>query len=65
MILILIQVSYTIGVAKPLNIYLNTYNVNKTKYSDQQLEDKIEEFYDLSPRDITIKARETSNKKVS
>ncbi|HHH54913.1 MAG TPA: methionine adenosyltransferase [Bacteroidetes bacterium] len=46
---ILIQVSYAIGINEPVNIYVNTYGTNKTKYSDQQIADKIREFYDLRP----------------
>ncbi len=45
----LIQVSYAIGINEPVNIYVNTYGTNKTKYKDQEIADKIEEFYDLRP----------------
>lgn len=49
---ILIQVSYAIGVSKPVNIYVNTYNTNKTEFSDHEISAKIEVFYDLSPAAI-------------
>jgi len=49
---VLIQVSYAIGVAKPVNIYINTYGTNKTEYSDFEIADKIAEYYDLSPAAI-------------
>ena len=45
----LIQVSYAIGINEPVNIYVNTYGTNKTKYKDQEIADKIQEFYDLRP----------------
>ncbi len=46
---ILIQISYAIGINEPVNIYVNTFGTNKTKYKDQQIADKIQEFYDLRP----------------
>ena len=46
---ILIQVSYAIGINEPVNIYVNTFGTNKTKYKDQEIADKIQEFYDLRP----------------
>ncbi|MBQ4033174.1 MAG: methionine adenosyltransferase, partial [Paludibacteraceae bacterium] len=30
---VLVQVAYAIGVAKPMNLYVNTYGTNKTKFS--------------------------------
>ncbi len=49
---VLIQVSYAIGVAKPVNIYVNTYGTNKTEYSDFEIADKVAEYYDMSPAAI-------------
>ncbi len=49
---VLIQVSYAIGVAKPVNIYINTYGTNKTEYSDFEIADKVAEYYDMSPAAI-------------
>ena len=46
---ILIQISYAIGINEPVNIYVNTYGTNKTMYKDQEIADKIPEFYDLRP----------------
>ena len=31
---ILVQVSYAIGVAKPMNLYINTYGTSKVKIAD-------------------------------
>ena len=33
---ILVQVAYAIGVAKPMNIFVNTYGTAKTKLTDEQ-----------------------------
>ena len=54
---ILIQVSYAIGIAEPINIYVNTYNTNNTKFSDGEIADKISEFYDLRPAAIAKKLK--------
>ena len=49
---ILVQVSYAIGIAKPLNIYVNTYGKSKLKISDGEIADKIGEIFDLRPNKI-------------
>jgi len=46
---ILVQVSYAIGVAKPTNIYVNTYNSAKVNMSDAQIADKIVRIFDMRP----------------
>ena len=46
---ILVQVSYAIGVAKPTNIYVNTFGTSKTKYTDPQISKKILELFDMRP----------------
>lgn len=48
----LVQLSYAIGVAKPINIYVNTYNTNHTQLSDTELADLIAEFFDCRPKAI-------------
>lgn len=48
----LVQLSYAIGVAKPINIYVNTYNTNHTQLSDAELADLIAEFFDCRPKAI-------------
>ena len=45
-----IQLSYAIGVAKPVSIYVNTYNTNKI--SEQEILNKINEKFDLTPTGI-------------
>lgn len=49
---ILVQVAYAIGVAKPMNIFVNTYGTAKTKLTDEQIADKIAEIFDMRPRAI-------------
>ena len=48
---ILVQVSYAIGVAKPMNIYVNTME-NLTKIIDSEISKKIENIFDLRPASI-------------
>jgi S-adenosylmethionine synthetase len=56
----LVQVSYAIGVAKPMNIYVNTYGRSKVNMSDSEIAKKIEELFDLRPKAIerTLKLRQ-------
>ncbi|MBQ9261759.1 MAG: methionine adenosyltransferase [Prevotella sp.] len=56
----LVQVSYAIGVAKPMNIYVNTYGRTKVKMSDGEIAKKIEKLFDLRPKAIerTLKLRQ-------
>lgn len=46
---ILVQVSYAIGVAKPMGIYINTYGTSKVDITDGQIAKKIEELFDMRP----------------
>ncbi len=48
----LVQVSYAIGVAKPMNIYVNTYGRSNVEMSDSEIAKKIEEMFDLRPKAI-------------
>ena len=48
----LVQLSYAIGVAEPVNIYVNTYSSNHTKYSDEELASIIAEMFDCRPKAI-------------
>ena len=49
---ILVQLSYAIGVAKPMNIYVNTYGRSNVKMSDGEIAAKIEQLFDLRPKAI-------------
>ena len=48
----LVQVSYAIGVARPMNIYVNTYGRSKVQMSDGEIAKKIEKLFDLRPKAI-------------
>lgn len=48
----LVQVSYAIGVAKPVNIYVNTYGRSHVKMNDGEIAKKIEALFDLRPKAI-------------
>ena len=56
----LVQVSYAIGVAKPMNIYVNTYGRSKVGMTDGEIAKKIEQLFDLRPKAIerTLKLRQ-------
>jgi len=56
----LVQVSYAIGVAKPMNIYVNTYGRSHVQMSDGEIAKKIEQLFDLRPKAIerTLKLRQ-------
>ncbi len=45
----LVQVSYAIGVAKPMCIYINTYGTSKLNISDSQIALKVEKIFDMRP----------------
>ena len=48
----LVQVSYAIGVAKPINIYVDTYGRSRVNMTDGEIARKIDELFDLRPRAI-------------
>ena len=56
----LVQVSYAIGVARPMNIYVNTYGRGNVGMSDSEIAARIEKLFDLRPKTIerTLKLRQ-------
>ena len=48
----LVQVSYAIGVSKPMNIFVNTFGRSNVKISDGEIADKIWELFDMRPKAI-------------
>ena len=44
-----VQVSYAIGVARPVSIYVNTHGTAKLGLSDEQIQEKAEAIFDLRP----------------
>lgn len=49
---ILIQISYAIGVARPVGVYVNTYGTSKVCLTDAEIAGKVNEIFDLRPRAI-------------
>ncbi len=49
---ILVQVSYAIGVAKPMNIYVNTYGKGTVNLSDGEIAVRVEKLFDMRPKAI-------------
>jgi S-adenosylmethionine synthetase len=49
---VLVQVSYAIGVAKPMGIYVNTYGTSKVKLTDSQIAKVVEGIFDMRPAAI-------------
>ena len=56
----LVQLSYAIGVAQPVSIYVNTFGKSNVKMSDGEIAKKIGELFDLRPKAIerTLKLRQ-------
>ena len=48
----LVQISYAIGVARPVNIYVNTYGRSHVSLSDGEIAQKIDALFDLRPKAI-------------
>lgn len=46
---ILVQVSYAIGIAEPMGIFVNTYGTSKVSLTDAEIAIKIQELFDLRP----------------
>ena len=49
---ILIQISYAIGIARPVGVYVNTYGTAKVGLSDIEIAGKVSEIFDLRPKAI-------------
>ena len=48
----LVQVSYAIGVAKPMNIFVNTYGRAKVNLTDGEIAARIWDIFDMRPKAI-------------
>ena len=48
----LVQVSYAIGVAEPVSIYVNTYGRSHVNMSDGEIAQRISNMFDLRPKAI-------------
>ncbi len=48
----LVQLSYAIGIAEPVGIYVNTFGKSKVNLTDSEIAGKIKEMFDLRPAAI-------------
>ena len=53
----LVQVSYAIGVAKPVGVFIDTYRTSKLSISDSELAKIVEEIFDMRPYFIEKKLK--------
>ena len=49
---VLVQVSYAIGVAKPMNIFVNTYGKSIVNIPDSKIAEKVDKIFDMRPKAI-------------
>ncbi len=49
---VLVQVSYAIGVAKPMGIFVDTYRTSKVDFTDGEIAEKVTELFDMRPAAI-------------
>ena len=48
----LVQISYAIGIAKPVALYVNTYGTSRVNFSDADISEKLTDVFDLRPYSI-------------
>lgn len=46
---VLVQVSYAIGVARPVNIFVNTFGTARVPYTDTRIAAEVERLFDMRP----------------
>jgi S-adenosylmethionine synthetase len=54
---VLVQVSYAIGVAQPMGIYVNTYGTGKVGLSDGEIAKKVENIFNMTPYAIETRLK--------
>jgi len=54
---VLVQVSYAIGVAKPTNIYINTYGTSRVSQNDSQIANLVDKIFDMRPYAIETRLK--------
>ncbi|MFI3283188.1 MAG: methionine adenosyltransferase [Rikenellaceae bacterium] len=52
---VLVQLSYAIGIAQPLSVYVTTYGSNKLSISEGEIAERIARLFDLRPAAIVKK----------
>ena len=45
----LVQISYAIGISKPIGVFVNTYNTSKVEKSDSEIAEIVNNLFDLRP----------------
>ena len=57
---ILVQLSYAIGKAEPVSVYVNTYGKSKVNMTDGEIAEKLNSLFDFRPKAIerTLKLRQ-------
>jgi S-adenosylmethionine synthetase len=57
---ILVQLSYAIGKAEPVSVYVNTYGKSKVNMTDGEIAQKLQQLFDFRPKAIerTLKLRQ-------
>ncbi len=53
----LVQVAYAIGVAQPMNLYVNTYGTAKVHMSDAAIAEKLMEIFPMTPYAIETRLK--------
>ena len=49
---VLVQVAYAIGVARPMNLYVNTYGTTKVDMTDGEIAERLSALFDMRPKAI-------------
>ena len=49
---VLVQLSYAIGVAEPVSVYVNTYGKSRVKMTDGEIAARLKTLYDFRPKAI-------------
>jgi S-adenosylmethionine synthetase len=53
----LVQVSYAIGVAQPMGIFVDTYGTSNVKLTDGEIAKKVEKLFDMRPYAIETRLK--------
>ena len=53
----LVQLSYAIGVAEPVSVYVNTYGRSKVNMTDGEIAEKVKDLFVLTPKAIEKKLK--------
>jgi S-adenosylmethionine synthetase len=54
---VLVQVSYAIGVAEPMGIYVNTYGSSNVDMKDSEIARKVQNIFDMTPYGIETRLK--------